>query len=628
MLVIIYLLFFGILSANVALKYKKEVVEILPVVFSAFVVCLYILAFFNRMWFMDMIAIVVTTSIIIIQYREKRFDFFKEWLNKLFKPSVLVFLAVAVVGVILLSDRGIWSNDDMAFWAIDTKTIFSLQGFSQPNLQTVPEYGDYPPVSQIIESWLMHIAGGFDEGLMLSAYFLAMQIYTAPILKNMPSKIIPSLMAFVWLFFIYSIGPNVLFDLSADILMGAIYGCILMLTLYWKKKSLFEYVSLGIMLSVVVLTKSVGIQWALFAIIFIVIMEQPVLKFNKYHLFFVAPIVSWISWNIFCRISGRTTYLTEVLKSSVSGQSSQELYLEYGQAMRDSFFKALKFNQQTSSVNLGLGTTDFIVMFLVFIIIWRIVKLIDTTEFKKIFSFMLLTAVAEYAILLFSVLTMFISETWYTQPEFMIVLLKRYGAPYIMGSILVVLCIIFERTDNDTFDFLKLKISLTTKKQIIWALVMLVYFLFVPFGQEIKKYNGYRNNPNPEEYNYNEAVVQKDIEERKPNIISTVNVMNTVKDKKNEKVLILHDESVWKQYELRDVRYYAAPLCIYSEVADNFNRNNFINNIVNGGYTAVCFISDDKDWSLPYQFDTDKTLKTFTMYSVEICNNEIIFDEM
>jgi len=628
MLIVLYTVFFSLVCTEIAVRYKKEIVEILPVVFSAFVLLLYILAFINRMWFADIIALAAVLAIIIKEINTKEKNVFQKYTQKLFKPSVIVFSLVCIVGVIALSDRGIWSNDDLAFWSIDTKTIFSLQGFSAFGLQTVPEYGDYPPVSQIIEAWFMHIVGKYDEGLMFSAYFLAMQIYTAPILKNMPSKIITSLMSFVWLFFIYSFGPNILFDLSADVLMGIIYGSVMVLAFYWKNKTGAEYLSLGIMLSVLTLTKSVGIQWAAFALIFILLMEHPVLKFKKQQLWLATPVLSWLSWNVFCRISGRTTYLTQLLKSSVTGQSSQDMYLEYGEAMKKSFFKALKFNQQTSTANLGLGTTDFIVLFLVFLIIWWAIKLIDRHEFGKIFTFMLVTGVAEYAILLFSVLTMFIHETWYTEYEFMLVLLKRYGAPYIIGFLLVVVGVLFERINDNTLAFIRLKFFVKNKKTIIWIAVIAVQLLFVPFEQEIKKYVTYRDNEAPVEYDYNEAVYQKNIEEQRPYFISSVNALGELTDFKAEKILIIHDETVWKQYELRNLRYYVAPLCIYSEIADNIDVQSMTQLVADNKFTGICFISDDTGNNIPKQLGFDDNTETFKVYRINTNNNQLSLAEM
>jgi len=433
MLIILYILFFSLVCSLVAYIYDKEIAEILPPLFSAFVLVLYALAFLNRMWFIDVIVSAITVVCAWIIFNKSKQEIHK-CLKKMLHPSVIVFICAAIIGVLLLSERGLFSDDDWNFWATDVKTLFYLQGFSPAGFNTVPLYGDYPPASQLIEAWLMHICGGWNEGLLFSAYFLAVMVYTVPVLKNIPSGPVAVVISTVWMFLIYSIGPNMMFDISADILMGCVYGSIILLAFYWNKRKKSDYIMLSLMLSVTVLMKSVGIQWALFAIVFIIISDDGFFRNCKNKYVFIFPAIIWLTWNIFCKTAQRTTYLTESLKGAASAGYDSTLLQQYGRDMVKSFFKAFTMPQQKSIFGVGFSIIAFWILAVVIIHIYKKYSLITGEESKYFTVFILLSGIVEYGILLFSVLTMFINETWYTQPEYMLVLLKRYSAKEIRPS--------------------------------------------------------------------------------------------------------------------------------------------------------------------------------------------------
>lgn len=147
MLLSIQLLFLLLLTSALAEKQGKKLVETIPAAFSVFVLLLYILAFFNRMWLVDFIAPIGIFALCYFRYREKSF---REIAGQVADPSFLVFAAVAAVGMLAVSARGLTAFDDWNFWGPDIKSIFCLQGYAAKGFNCAPDYGDYPRLC----SWL------------------------------------------------------------------------------------------------------------------------------------------------------------------------------------------------------------------------------------------------------------------------------------------------------------------------------------------------------------------------------------------------------------------------------------------------------------------------------------------
>lgn len=347
MVLIIHVIF--LLSATVILADRrgKRLVETIPVVFSFFILSLYFLAFFNRMWCIDYVSL-IGIIFSLHYYRSYKGKLLQRLIDQLLEPSFLIFAVVSIIGMIALSARGISTFDDFNFWIADIKSLYCLQGFAAKGFNCAPGYGDYPPAMQLVAAWLMHSLGGYCEGYAFSAYFLLMQIYMAPLLVKVPHHPIVCLGAVVWMFVVFSCGPDILFGLSADVLMGIVYGCSLLFIFFRHDPSdHFEIFDIAAILSVLVLTKSIGIQWALFAVAFMFV--QTVLEKRqtriRHFLWMLLPICIWLSWDYFCKLFQRTTYLTTGLKmwlsGGITGIFESELFMTYGKEMFLSFCRAL-----------------------------------------------------------------------------------------------------------------------------------------------------------------------------------------------------------------------------------------------------------------------------------------------
>lgn len=69
--------------------------------------------------------------------------------------ALTALLMTAVVTICVGSKLVSWW-DDYNFWATDVKSIYYLDGFAGKYTNVAPEFGDYPPATQMIKWWFLH----------------------------------------------------------------------------------------------------------------------------------------------------------------------------------------------------------------------------------------------------------------------------------------------------------------------------------------------------------------------------------------------------------------------------------------------------------------------------------------
>lgn len=617
MLLSIQILFLLLFTSALAEKQRKKLVETVPVAFSIFILLLYVLAFFNRMWLVDFIAPIGIFGLCYFRHKEKSF---REIAGQVADPSFLVFVAVVAVGMIAVSARGLTGFDDWNFWGTDIKSIFCLQGYAAKGFNCAPAYGDYPPAMQLVAAWIMHGLGGYREGYIACGYFLIMQVYMAPLLTRIPRRIDVCLAAFIWMFVVFTFGPNIMQGYSPDPLMGIMYGCALVFIFFKEESSgWFEYFNIAAVLSVLILTKSVGIQWAIFAIVFMI--GQAVLQKRKFQLkgalWMLLPFCAWTSWYVFCKLFERTTYLTTLLKTGVIdtplGVFKSQLFKTYGMHIFKSFIKGL-FRQFQSGAFLGIG---FSIVFLFFafiaiIVLFYKVHLLDRTEFNWLLLFTIFSGIVEAGILLFSMETMFLGE-FGGNPDLGEAdsLFKRYGCPYTIGTTMLLLQIVFQRLEHTCApNQTRLSKRFSPKGIIcsVWLAVIAVSIAVAPVGTLWQSYVTYRND---------ETQIERSMEVRYadyPDMIKTINAINAARGSGNQKICIFKDETV--SVDLPGLAYYSVPISLVLEngaggrVADWSNLARYY------GCTAVCFVTDGTDETFLQGIYTDdgEPVVPYTVY--------------
>ena len=422
----------------------------------------------------------------------------------------------------------------------------------------------------------------------MSGYFLAMQIYMAPLLSKIPKQRIIYCGSIIFMFTLFTYGPDIMVNCSPDILMATIYGCSLFYVFEKRTNKISDCISIAMLLSVLVLTKSIGIQWAIFAIVFMFgldLYRKNKIKFQEI-ICVLLPGFAWYSWHLFCILFQRTTYLTENMKYGMEvGFFSSDLFSTYGREIFISFFEALFLKQQSGFLGIGLSIIACIILFIILLKILYHYDFISTPDYNCSLAFTILTSILEYGILLFSVETMFIAEYGlYTNSHNMLLLIKRYSSPFIIGSSYLIMHILFTYCNK----FYETRESGTNKQFTtkIWLFVISFSIITAPWRALWERYISYHLNPNS---------LEQSVCDRLPEFENLVTSINEIENPHRQKLLLFIDEDIDIPIS---ISYYAAPVAIVVERYRTDQPDLWKDAIQYYGCTSICFISNNPEWSL------------------------------
>ncbi|MBQ8877560.1 MAG: hypothetical protein IJ029_02435, partial [Lachnospiraceae bacterium] len=225
---------FAIMVIWIAYKEKETVTDVFPVVACLLTLCLCGLAFLGRLSWSDYGALFICLVAIIwgfVLVRKKQIGKLGNFLKtELKKPGVIVGLVMLFSVPLLTSQKVVTWWDDYNFWATDVKALYYLDGFAKKYQNVAPEFGDYPPGTQMLKWWFMHFRPDEQqEGLMFSGYYFMNLCFLLPLLrfvkKTNPFIMVLSVIV-LWLF------PTCteVFGMDgccADLTMALIYGAFL-----------------------------------------------------------------------------------------------------------------------------------------------------------------------------------------------------------------------------------------------------------------------------------------------------------------------------------------------------------------------------------------------------------------
>lgn len=440
---------FVVLVVMIAYLAKEAFTDVIPVAVSIFVLVLYALSFVNGLKVSDILAVFLLLLAFFSLARwgkEKRKEFFAFLLTELKKPGTIMAAAVLVAVPVLTSGKAVTWWDDFNFWATDVKSIFNLDGFAEKYQNVAPEFGDYPPGTQMMKWWFLHMhPSEFKEGLMFAGYYFMNLAFLVPLFRYLKKRSLPLMIlmsAAVWLF------PSCVEVFSydgccADLTMAVIYGCFLVSVVDREGHNRgFYYGKLALLLTVLVLCKNVGFLWVAFGLFF----------FLGYHIFvlktfsggreermgmvwvFLLPVLTECSWLLFCLLNKRVAKLTGTALHMALG--SMNVPDPQGKMLSAYFTAFLRYPlHRWNTVCVDISPLALYLLLLVFVFL--LYKRGKLEKKQSIFCgcFFALSGICFYAVNLLSHLTIFAVETQYLEPFGMVSSIERYGAPFTVGGL-------------------------------------------------------------------------------------------------------------------------------------------------------------------------------------------------
>ncbi|MCM1146015.1 MAG: hypothetical protein NC321_15390 [Clostridium sp.] len=440
--------------------WEKSPVEVFPVLFCILTLALYALAFMCHLSWIDGVGIGVLAAFAIVFLRwkkEKRSALVKSCLKNVTQPSFIAAVFLILIVTLCTSQKVVTWWDDINFWATDVKSLYYLDGFAAKYGNVAPEFGDYPPGSQLIKWWLLHFdPHTFREGLAFAGYYVMNLAFMLPLFHHIKGKnvlIFLGMALSLWL--LPSVAEIYGYDgFCADLTMACIYGSFLYaVTDREEKPDGFYYIRLALYLAVLVLVKSVGFIWAAFGLVFLAVYqwnapsasavdEEKTAKKAKLKdgiralPLAIAPLITGGSWMLFCLLMRRVTKTTATaVKYMTTDEYGISGYTgDFAKAFLQAFTLSPLHKEKTPV--LDVTPLGFYIIVCVLVVFFFRKNLLPPKQGKLVLCFAVISGAVFYAVIFLAHITIFATETQYLEASGMISSIERYGAPFTVGTLI------------------------------------------------------------------------------------------------------------------------------------------------------------------------------------------------
>ncbi|MBO6239859.1 MAG: hypothetical protein J6O61_03325 [Butyrivibrio sp.] len=495
------MLLIGIAAAE---KYKVNIGDGIAVSGATIILLLYVLAFFRGMKLIGVVSIVLAGAIFLLPLlRQKSIGAsgeadtrIKKYTKYLLNPTfIMLVISVAVVSVLTREEIFSWW-DDINFWSSDAKQLYFLNGFPGKYGNVSPEFGDYPPVTSIFKWLFLQInAQNYNESLQFAGYFALNMVFLMPLAGMAQEwindgcglKSLKRYQASVVCFAAIALLPGVFngiiyYGTPADITTGIIYGALLLAISQQNVESeFFYYLRIALYSSVLFLTKSVGIEWAVFALFFYFIYGK------KNRKILIPVFVSggfYGSWLLFCFINRRVAKLTGAgLRMATSGTyTAPQNTLEKAGYFIEGFLTMPM--HADSNVTFDISTGAAVLFLAVFLLLLRKNNVITADKSRRLSVFLLISGVLCYGIIFLAHISIFQTEDQYLDAYAMAVSIARYACPFALGGFYLLMGIFYDNCG---------KLSFKTRKRLGTAFILFI-LLTADYSGAYKHLWGYRKN--------------------------------------------------------------------------------------------------------------------------------------
>lgn len=581
----------GILAAYT----KKRITQIFPATYCSYMITLYILSFFRAMSYIDELSVFFAIIVTLVCWK-------KVEMNKIIKVYIsydfLWIVLTIIIGMILLWKRSVSAFDEFNFWAVDFKSMYYLDGLAGKGSNCALAYGDYPP-GATISGWIIaHMAQRYGEAFSIIGLYIACMIFVGMLIGKYLNNVLTTVLAVPWAMFFSAFAVDIFATRSPDYVMGFCFGSILITTLeYIINKQRMDIFSLAIQLSFLTIIKSTGIEWAVFGIV-VQLFYRKKIKKRAIVITSLTTLITYASWLIFCNVMNRSTYLVNNLITMQNGELPEELK-NYVIPLLKSYVTTYLF-KATSSMSL-IYMTPFAITVLLVLGLYVYRKDDITAVFIKYTIFLIVT---ELLILLTSIETMFLGEgASYSNPDNMIYIYKRYGAPLWIGLLMVDSWMFFKWAEN--------KIN----KNILMNCIIIVMIFFSLNKNLYDSYIGYHSEAyecitRGETINHNRSLEGEKIYYKVSEMVANISPAKRVMF-----ATLSKDSSIQENFHY--FSYYCAPVStVQVTLAENFYEKEVIDLMNYYDCDIFCLMNSDDD-AAPLQ----------TIDNVIISNNKLYYIE-
>ena len=434
-----------LMAADFSFRFKEKIGNTIPVAYAILGIDMYVFAFVGmlRGVFLTALLYIIVSLFFMVKKENDASDRFRNICKNLASPEVICLIVTTVVIGVLTSKLEFSWWDDINFWSQDTKQIYCLNGFAGKYGNVSPEFGDYPPAGSLYKCLFLFAGlGKYRENLQFLGYFVTNTVFMLPLLEKIKKAADKSTNVKKNLFTVVSFVAIVLFPgifngmiyygTPADVTMGIIYG--LLLLTVWDNKGKcenFQYVKMFLYATILFLTKSVGVEWVAFALVFGLMLG--VENKRKYALAAGMSFLFYGSWLGFCLVNRRVAKLTGAgIRLATSGN-----YVAPSNTMdKAAFFaKAFWFWPMHGDRNLTFDVSAGVMLVLVAGFLGFLCFRKMGNNALKLSVFTAVTAILAYGIIFLAHISIFQTEDQYLDAYAMSLSIARYGCPFMLGGV-------------------------------------------------------------------------------------------------------------------------------------------------------------------------------------------------
>lgn len=451
---------FLLLCVIVAYKFNEKFVTVFPVCIGIWIFILYILAFFQKLYWIDYIGGGV--FLFMVFYIISRKDDFKKKKALILCNSTFVMLIIYLLLWFINKNRMAWSGDELGVWAIEVKSLFFVNGFADKYKNVALGYGDYHPGQMLFEWWICHFnSQKFNEGLMYVGYNFLYASFLMPTLgildkrKNKGTLILDGIIIFGLIMLLPSCVDILSYNfLSVELLISVIYANLLYIAMEKPDNNNFYCLKTTVYLFLLMLLKNTSIIYALLFLILIFILKHKdkgitCINGKSFAFMFLGSCIPIAIWKIYCRIWDRTNYFTTTSENLLKDMVNNTFQFSPNtRPLVCSFFKSLFVEPLHSDKTIFLDMSVILCVILTICLLYFAFKKDkDSVKRRVIIAHYLLSVVVLLTGLLFMHVFIF-QEPQYMSTSNMIYSISRYVEPIFLGNIVFAFMIIIDGCKN------------------------------------------------------------------------------------------------------------------------------------------------------------------------------------
>jgi len=479
--------------------FKAGLSDMLPFVWCGLILLLYVLSFGRLLNSIDILlpAIAVSLVLVIIFCKDK-LEFLQYVIDNIVAAPFATYCVLGIAIPMCVSSKIVTWWDDINYWASDLKSIYYLNGFASKYANVSPAFGDYPPGIQLAKWFVLHFdKHDFREELAFVGFYLFNMALLMPLLGKLKGKIgvalsLP-LAIIVWML------PGIAeiygyYGFCADLAMALLYGNILIATVDMddNRSKGFDLARVGLYLSVLVIAKSTGAIWALFGIIIWVGYRTlcadssiPVIKRLLSRIVIaVPPLVVGGSWMLFCLMRRRVTQTTSTMVTYIT--TDKYGLSEYTGQFASAFAKA--FMLEPLHVKRGILNPSpalMIVLIVVALIVLLKKEYLLGRQGRYLAIVVPILGVIYYVFIFICHITIFGTETQYLESSAMIASIERYGAPFMLGVLILIIWLWMQKIDEQNIRSVMLHVGVLCVSVILLGSLKSSYDGLVGYRQSL-----------------------------------------------------------------------------------------------------------------------------------------------